>query len=132
MNYEQTRAALESYFSANYLDTDVAYENVEFKTSKGTPWVEFRIIDGNESLLSLASEGNRMYRRTGLVSVKVFTAENTGTKQARDLADKIAGLFRTKSISGAIFGSPNIARRENKDGWLQTTVTISFYVDSIY
>lgn len=88
------------------------------------PWVRLSINHGTSTTAALGT--NPEVRRTGLIFVQVFIAENSGTRPANQIADSLAahlqyyrdGHFETLAAS--------LTRVGPQDGWYQCNVSLPF------
>lgn len=125
--------ALNARFATQWgTTTPIAWENVAFDMNKYTEFVTFNIVFGSQDQASMGAPTRNIYRQRGIVSVRIFTTLNRGAKRAMQLADQVAAIFRTKTISGIVFYSPSTTVVGQTDGVFQVNVAISFYVDAFY
>jgi hypothetical protein len=133
MNLTDITLALNSHFNTQWANfTPVAWDNVEFDMDANPEFVSFTISFGSQNQASMGAPSNNIYRQRGIVSVRIFTTLNRGAKRAMQLADKVHGIFRSKTISGIVFFSPSTTVVGQTDGVFQVNVAVSFYVDAIY
>lgn len=93
MTFEQIRVAIESHMAA-WPDAPIAWDGVPasdaVKAAQDAkePWIRLTINHGQSSTAALGSGPE--VRRTGLVQVQIFTADNQGSRPAAVLADSVA------------------------------------------
>lgn len=96
MTFEEIRQAIEVRAS-QWTDAPIAYDGVPISSdvqtaqNQRTPWVRVTIVDGDSFTAGIGS--GPCVRRTGLISVQVFTARDTGSAPARQLASSLAAHF---------------------------------------
>ncbi len=131
MSFAATRQAIEERFRDFWLArTKVHYENTAFEPTHGVAWVRLSIREGEGNQIELAA--NPLHKFAGLIIVQVFTPENTGTSDARLLADVAAECFRSVSFaagaSGQITCQTPSAQTIGVDdaGWFQINVVAPY------
>ncbi len=128
MSFESARQYIEEHFSSGWLDTSIAYENVSFSPEEGTPWVRLTILDADSRQVSMGS--TKLYRNNGVIVVQIFVPENTGTGDARSMADQVAAIFRGTQFNGITCRAPSPRRVGTANGWYQLNVSIPFFFDT--
>ena len=83
MTYKAEQSAIEARFQANYTETPVKYDNVDYKPTAGVAWVELEVHTGDQMPISLGGPGDTLYRNTGIISIHVRTALNVGTQTGK-------------------------------------------------
>ncbi len=133
MSYEQKRKDIQSFFSSNFLilDTEkIAWDNVAFSIPEdNSSWIRFSIQHIDSNYVSLGP--NRRTRREGIVFIQVFIPSESNTLLATQIADEIAEIFETKTLSGVVFKSPTIREVGVDKKWFQLNATVPFYYDEI-
>lgn len=128
----EAKESLLSYFRDNWVDTPIAYDNKNdnFANTK-EPWVRVAVRMTNGGQASLGSEGNRIFRRQGLLIFQVFTLAGRGTETSDTLVQEILDLFDGKSVGyvNIINGSPTYTGTEGK--WYQQNVQFTIIFDEI-
>ena len=130
MSYTNLVTNLNNYIATNYTTTPIAYDNVHFDKTNKNEFIEFKIIPSVEKQITLSSS-NVLYRLWGGVAMVVNVQKDKGSKRANILADELAGLFRSKVISGIQFKTPDINVLGTADGYYKLHVYIGFYYDNI-
>lgn len=131
MTYEQARKEIQSHFATNFteLSSDrLAWDNVAFSIPKDDkPWIRVSVQNNISNYVSVGSL--RQIRREGVVSIQVFTVENTETLTASRIVDNIVDVFETHLANKVRFRSPNVQNIGISDGWYQVNIAVSFYFD---
>jgi hypothetical protein len=111
-------------------DLALAFDNVAFKPpSPSKPWLRTTILDAEAVKTDLVNR----YRHPGLVVVQVFVPIQSGTRGGRALADQVASLFRSVTVSGIFFRTPSLQRvGDTSDGWFQMNVNVPFFWDESF
>lgn len=128
----EAKETLLSYFNENWTETPIAYDNKNDKyASSSSPWVRavVRMTSGGQE--SLGSEGNRIFRRQGLLIFQVFTLAGKGTETSDTLVQDILDLFDGKNVGyvNIINGSPTYTGTDGK--WYQQNVQFTIIFDEI-
>lgn len=130
MSLDADNLAIEARFETQWaLTTPVAYMNVEFTPPRDAPWVRLTVLPGGEGQIELGNPS--LDRHVGLIDVSVFTPEGSGTKQARELAEQAAAIFRKANFSGILCRNPDVTTVGIIDGWMQLAVRIPYQRDTI-
>lgn len=137
MSFQDERSAIEKRFADNWTGTTAAkvrYENAPFNQPKTGAWVALTIRDGIAQQASISSQPLNRY--PGIVVIDIFVPENTGTDEARRLAELAAAIFRNVQFSAGSSGTitcrvPYVTTIGARDGWFQLAVTVNFYRDKV-
>lgn len=105
----------------------VAYDNIEFVPTLGSPWCRFTVLHGEGRHAAV----NGLYRNSGIVIVQIFTPIETGDALALGIADDVAGIFRGWRSGALLFGAPSLQRVGPDGGWYQLNVSIPYSSDQI-
>lgn len=88
---------LKEFISSYDLPYPVAYANNDnFTKPTTTPWIKFDIVNNNSRQVSFAVEGNRKFRRFGIISYQVYIPINTGTYDGGTICEAINDIFEGK------------------------------------
>lgn len=104
MNYDETRKTIETYFKTQwsasvFVSVPIRYENTEGSLPYDTiPLVTLSIRDASGSIASLGSLNGLVQRYTGVILFQIFTEVNTGTSEAKKIADTIGNIFKAREI----------------------------------
>lgn len=111
----------------------VAYDNKQFQQPNGgKTWGRFSVRFGTREPLGVSVTE---FRTMGFVALQVFLAEEKGTKDATEAADKVSDLLDNASI--AVPGKGVVLMRQTslshvgktQEGWFQVNVTCNFQFD---
>ena len=128
MSYAAEAAAIEAKFTTDWASaTPIAYDNVQYKPTPGTNYVQLEIHTGEGQRASLGDTYTE--RSVGIISINIFTAINTGTRSGRTLADTAAAVFRGWATSEIICRTATITRLGAVGEWFVTNVSVPFYRD---
>lgn len=112
----------------------VVYDDaVESIPKNAAPWVRIQVKHGPSNQATLGGVGNRRFRKTGIVTVQVFT-ESSGGLTLSDAYAKIAvDIFEgnTTTPDGVMFTNVTAKEIGNVGDWFQTNVTASFNYDIV-
>lgn len=136
--YDDIRAALEVKLSDVSGIPDIAYENVSYSPTTGTPFVQPRLIPVSRRP---AVRGiNPQNRYDGVFRVFCYAPEGNGPSVADDLADKVIDAFDattdisfTNGSDETIIVSVDYAERDNgfvDSPWYYVAVNIGWYIYS--
>lgn len=135
MSYESQHNAIRARFAAQWgSTTPVAWPNVDFTPPDNTAWVRLNVADADTRQASFGDPGNNVHRHTGLVTVMIFTPLGQGDKEALELADQAAAIFRgwQDSSSGVLFRSPPFVRQIGSEKkWFHLNLLCPFQRDSL-
>jgi hypothetical protein len=106
------------------------YPNQTFTAPDDGTYVAFTFNSGPGDKIELNNPASSsLHRYSGLVIVQVFQKENTGTSEARQLANTVVNTFRDKEIPlGGGTGllrfqrSPEVRTIGVQEGWYQLNV----------
>ena len=129
MTFEQIRQAIEGRM-AQWADAPIAFDGVpnspalQAAIDAKDPWVRLTIQHGS-SLTAYIGDGPKA-RRTGLVMLQVFTAENKGSRPAAVLADSIAAHLEFYQDGQLETQAASVQRVGPSNGWYQYNVSLPF------
>lgn len=110
----------------------VGFENRPFDQPDGAPWARFfvRESDRRNATVTTAEQ-----RTLGIAYLQIFLPEGTGTKKARECADKMIEIFENQHVAdGAgdfIFRTVNLTTvGRDPAGFYQMNATVEFQHDS--
>jgi len=128
MSFEDECALLEARFASSWSTfSPIDWDNTDYKPVGGTPYVEFRVINGFAMQASLGKVP--LYRADGVVHIKCFLEKSDGRKLADEYSDKAAGIFRGWRSSGLTCRAPYVTRLGEQGGWYQLLVTVPYFRD---
>lgn len=125
--FDAEREAIETRFAVQWAgQTPVSYDNSAFNIPQNTPWVRLTILNGESQN---ASVGTSHLRHIGIISVQVFVPVDSGTRQARLLANSVSTIFDNQRFAGIQCRVSSIQRGGDQDGWHMTIVNTPFRRD---
>ena len=128
MSYSSERTAIESRFSTMYTASAIKWENVDYKATPGTSFVEL-IIDTDDTDQLEITSNNPTYRTTGSIVCIIYTPVNAGSKASRTIMDAIRTIFCGQQFSGITCCGANLGKGGIKDEWYRTVMNIEFFYD---
>lgn len=132
--FADERKAIEGRLKAAWTTTPIRFEGVPFQEVL-TAYVALFILDGQGLQISLGTPALR--RWAGIITVQIFTPEDTGTQTGRAYADTIGAIFDRAQFSSGSSGTircriPTLTQVGVTNGWQQMNVTIPFIRDKQY
>lgn len=134
--YDDIRAALEVKLSNISGIPDIAYENVSYSPTTGTPFVQPRFIP--VSRRAAVRGPNPQQRYEGVFRVFCYVPEGNGPNAADELANKVMDAFDattdisfTNSGGSTVIVSVDYAERDNgfvDSPWYYVAVNIGWYI----
>jgi hypothetical protein len=128
--YDLLRALLDDEWTA----CPVSYQNEDFATPYGSPWVYAEILPIECSGSNFNTSGLRVGSGLGLVALHVFVPTGTGIGDALYLADQLAALLRFRTLStGVETGAASVAGGATSDdegNWFRTSVTAPVHINT--
>ncbi|MCH9665878.1 MAG: DUF4128 domain-containing protein [Gammaproteobacteria bacterium] len=110
--------------------TPMAYDNETFDGQiNGEPWIRLSVRHTVSAQDSLGSVGNRRYQREGNVFVQIFTASDSGTKRADELAQQARSILEGTRISTIRFNDVQITEIPSDGLWYNIVVEAAFRYD---
>jgi len=116
-------------FTAEEASVEIAYPNVHYAATHGTPFVRVTINWGNQRPASVGGADN-LYRTVGVVQVQVFADEGTGPREALGIADSVVASLRGITVSGVRLKGTTLQTIGAKRGWYQINTTTPFEFDT--
>lgn len=129
MGFESIRQVIESRMAA-WTDAPIAYDGVPNSPALQTaidtkePWVRLTIQHGDSQTAALGAAPE--VRRTGLIQVQVFVAENQGSRPAAVLADSLASHLQYYTVDSLETLAASVQRVGPQDGWFMYILTAPF------
>lgn len=132
MSFATEANAIRSRFNTQWAGaTAIAWPNVSFTPTTGTPWVRLSILPSGADQTEIGDLRN--FRHDGSVLVEIFTPENEGDGEARTLAEQAAAIFRGVTAGGIVYGAPYTTTNGNDGaGWFSVSVWCPYYRDTLY
>lgn len=129
MGFEDIRMAIESRMAA-WANAPIAWDGVPASAAVKAaqeakePWVRLTLNHG-ASLTAYIGDGPKA-RRTGLIMIQVFTAENRGSRPAALLADSIAAHIEYYQDGPLETQAASVQRVGPQDGYYMYLVSAPF------
>lgn len=135
MSYEAEHNALRGRFGTQWgATTPIAWANADFKPTDDAAYVRFSIINSDANQQCFGDATN-VYRFPGLVIVQIFAPISKGDKEALQLADQAANVFRNWSdVSTGIrfLVPPTVKTIGTERNWHQVNVLTPFTRDTLF
>jgi len=135
MTYEAEYNALRARFESQWANTTpIAWPNVDFKPTDESPWVRFSIVSTDVRQASFGAATN-FYRHPGVIIVQVFTPILQGDKEALQLADQVASIFRNWSDAAnriRFLSPPSVKAIGEDKPWYQVNVSCPYIRDTLF
>lgn len=110
--------------------TPIAFDNVEFDPPATVDqWVRLNVLDEAAFVAGMGG-GVNLYRHPGIVIVQVFIRDGSGIREAKQLADTVAAIFRGANENGILYRAPYVETVGPNNGWFQVNVNIPFHWDA--
>jgi len=116
-----------------YWDVPASVPTAKDADGNMLPWarITVRHLTGEQATLSNES-GVRRWRRTGIVTVQVFTAFGTGLSTNDELSMIAARAFEGASTSSGVwFRNVSVQEIGQDEAWFQTNVVAEFEYDEV-
>ncbi len=129
MSYLQEKIDIEKFFADKWTQTNIVYDNG--MSLEDDEWVRLSIQHSRSFQASMGDYP--AFRHIGVVFLQIFTATNTGSGRAMELADIADGLFRNLVLTNLRFKVPQVkrvshnSRINQRPEWLQVNVSTDFY-----
>lgn len=135
MTYEAEHNAIRTRFSTQWgSTTPVQYAGQNFTPDEGEAWVRLVVLDATAYQASFGDTTN-YYRHPGVVIVSIFIPTSKGDKEALQLADQVASIFRNWSDSTTRMrfqAPPSIKTIGEAKPWYQINVICPFIRDTLF
>ena len=128
MSFADERASIEGRFNTAWGNTTpIAWDNASF-TPPDTAWVRLAIRNGASITEAIggAGAGDVLNQYLGRIWIQIFVPDNTGTGEARTLADTAAAIFNQVTFDNIRCMAPEVAIVGNTDVWYQVNVSIPY------
>ena len=132
--FSEEREALETRFS-NMFDTfitPVQYGNLTILKKgnvslptpyKGVQFVRLSIVGGTSEQREV---GRNITTINGLININVFTAQDSGSQQARTIVDEIFPIFNAVVFNGITTGAATVRELPPNNGWYNMNISIPY------
>lgn len=112
MSFNAALQAVESHLAANWTDTPIAYENVDFTPPTGN-WIKVMLITEKSELIGIGA--SRLRRHTGRILLYCFVPVGAGAQAAMSLTDDVIAVFDDANLSGFTLRTPRAVPDEDDD-----------------
>lgn len=134
MNFNDAEFEIRAYFDTNWANTtQIAWPDTKFSVPNNETYVRFNCQETSGSQVSIGSPGANRFRHFGIVTIQIFQPQGQSSKDAREKATTILGIFMGKETVNGIHFYDVSARQIGDDGsgYYQINVNISFRYDEI-
>lgn len=131
--FMEIQTALDARLESFTTDASIAWPNVQFEPSEGSPWIRPSNLPNDPVAIGLRDDDN--VRTQGFYQIDIFTPANEGPGSALSLADQIANHFRkglqiTSGNSAVKLGVPGQQPASPSGAWFRVAVLIPYNVIS--
>ena len=132
--FSEASNAIRTRFASLWNTTPIAWQNVSYFPTVGTPFVFLEILHSTSEQITLGAAGSRLFREFGIIYANIFTPVNEGTKRALEYADSISAIFRGVEFSGVLCKTAMVRDGGiSEDGnWHITRVATEFQYDKTF
>ncbi len=125
--FEAATTLIEDKLRAEWLQTLIDWDNVEFTPARGTAFVRLQIewLDN-----AIATVGGTRTKANGYTNVSVFVPTNTGTQAVSKMADDLALIFDKWDTGELKFKVATIQRVGQQEQWFRLDVITPFTYDN--
>ncbi len=123
--FEEATTLIEDKFRAEWTDTLIDWENVEFNPVRGQPFVRLIIEWTDNNTISVGG----LDRGEGYTNISVFIPGNDGTENLSKMCDDLAVIFNKWDTGGLKFKVARKIRVGGYDEWYQVNLITPFTYD---
>lgn len=132
--FSEEREAIETRFS-NMFDTyttPVQYGNLTILKKgnvslptpyKGVQFVRLNLIGGTSEQREV---GRNITTINGTININIFTAQDSGSQQARTVVDEIFPIFNAVVFNGITTGPATVRELPPNNGWYNINISIPY------
>ena len=130
MTYVDARAAIIGYFhpaiTAAYPATKVVYENTTQidLDSVGNSFIQVS-VDFQDSVRQ-GIDASPYSKTWGVLTVRIFSKEGTGTKETLQMFDWLTALLKYKKLGDVTLDCPHPGKKFSRDGWSSFDLIVDF------
>jgi hypothetical protein len=130
MTFAAETIAIENKLSTTWTTTPIAYENVDYEPTPGTPYIEIFVKTGESMHASLGPKP--IHRFSGVILINIYVEKSVGLAQAMTYADTLAAIYRDQQFSGITCRSPYIKKAGQVGEWQVLSLIVPFLRDEIF
>lgn len=126
MGFAQARQTIETYISANWMQTPTHFDNTPFDIPAAGHWIRVNILPGTGFAETVGVSGYNLYNN--LLSISIFVPDNTGTTTVLGYVDDIKNLFNRKTLGNLQFNVAAVRTATSPyEGYIRYVVDIPFW-----
>lgn len=129
MGHAALRGAVESYLTAAWSATPIAYENVAFTPPPDGRYLRIALRPRATEVIGMGQPPR--HRTSGEILVRCVVPKGVGSAEALSMADEIAALFRHRVIGGASTRAASVSLDGAGPDAYEAVVSIPFWRDEI-
>lgn len=137
MTHELAYKAIEERLEAQWITapatprTPILWDNAPGEPPADNPWVRATLLPGQAEKIDLGVPGR--YRHPGVLDIQIFSPIQKGVRALTALADHMATIWRSVTVSGIVFRTPSLYRvGDTTDGWFQMNVSVPYRWDETF
>ncbi len=104
----------------------VVWDNIDYNRD-GTEFVHFGVAHGAGTIASL---GNKQYRRNGTIVANIYVPEGKGQERVDEISEALLGWFETFAVAGVRLRDAGLIDIGAVGGWWQANVSAGFEYDA--
>ena len=123
-NWDEINNAFSTKLSAEWVTTDIAWDNVPYEPTDDSEWVRATLIPVTTENASLADS----VKHFGIYSIQIFVPLQAGSGRAYELATSLEAMFANTQFSEVVCYTAETTRTgDDGTGWYQLNVNINFW-----
>lgn len=129
--YTEIRAALETHLDGTSGIPDVAWQNLDYKPTTGTPFIKFQFQPNFREIAIIATNPRQHYR--GLCTFLLHYPENSGPGASQEVVDTLVDRF--EAATDITHSSTTITIESVRQGvpyddppWFVTPVVVTWFI----
>jgi hypothetical protein len=103
------------------------FMDTKYDPPKDKPWLRLSVLTGAEGQVTMGK--TRRFRKAGIVDVGIFVPVGSGDGLPKQVADRVAAIFRGRTVAGIIFRACSLERVGVDGPWVQWTCTVPYQSD---
>lgn len=132
--FVQASDLIHTIFSQEWTSTGLKlfYQNVEDdRDTTRDAFASIDIVHGVGFQATLGGVGRRSFRRSGVVTIRIYTQAGKGLQESRELAKVAVDAFEGRSIEGIWFRNVRMIEIGREGSFFQTNVLAEFEYDEV-